>query len=144
MKVYISGKNNDEALRTLKAGDAFGELALMYNSPRTATVKVSGEYGRPISYALRLRLKVQGVQIVPEAAWTRSFVMFLFYAKSNRFVPCCTSMSILRPVPELIPGGAVRLEMVHRLLGGKLRLQYIWRSMLGRILISSHRSSVLP
>ncbi|CAM9447603.1 unnamed protein product, partial [Scytosiphon promiscuus] len=39
LEVFIKGKNNDEAVRTLKSGDAFGELALMYNSPRTATVK---------------------------------------------------------------------------------------------------------
>ncbi|CAM9090499.1 unnamed protein product [Ectocarpus fasciculatus] len=39
LEVFIAGKNNDEPLRTLKSGDAFGELALMYNSPRTATVK---------------------------------------------------------------------------------------------------------
>lgn len=39
-QVFIKGKNNEEAVRTLKSGDAFGELALMYNSPRTATVKV--------------------------------------------------------------------------------------------------------
>lgn len=45
VQVFISGKNEDRAVRTLKAGDAFGELALMYNSPRTATVKVAASTG---------------------------------------------------------------------------------------------------
>ncbi|CAM9665197.1 unnamed protein product, partial [Chrysoparadoxa australica] len=36
--VFIDGKNDGKALRTLKAGDGFGELALMYNAPRSATI----------------------------------------------------------------------------------------------------------
>ncbi|CAM9103660.1 unnamed protein product [Choristocarpus tenellus] len=39
LEVFINGKNEGGAVRTLSTGDSFGELALMYNSPRTATVK---------------------------------------------------------------------------------------------------------
>ena len=34
----INGEN--KFLKTYKPGDAFGELALMYNAPRAATIKV--------------------------------------------------------------------------------------------------------
>ncbi|KAG5185570.1 camp-dependent protein kinase regulatory subunit [Tribonema minus] len=38
-EVFIEGKNDGAALRVMKAGSGFGELALMYNAPRSATIK---------------------------------------------------------------------------------------------------------
>ena len=37
MEVFV----NEKGKRELKAGDGFGELALLYNAPRSATVKAS-------------------------------------------------------------------------------------------------------
>lgn len=41
-EVFITGKNNGAAVRSLKHGDSFGELALMYNAPRSATINANG------------------------------------------------------------------------------------------------------
>jgi len=40
--VWISkGKNEPELVHTYSTSDSFGELALLYDAPRAATVKVS-------------------------------------------------------------------------------------------------------
>lgn len=36
---------NDEVKKTLKSKDAFGELALLYNAPRSASVRAIGGKG---------------------------------------------------------------------------------------------------
>ncbi|KAG5187896.1 camp-dependent protein kinase regulatory subunit [Tribonema minus] len=42
-EVFIEGKNDGAALRTIRTGGGFGELALMYNAPRSATIKAVGD-----------------------------------------------------------------------------------------------------
>ena len=36
---FPSNPNEDKFLKTYKSGEAFGELALLYNAPRAATIK---------------------------------------------------------------------------------------------------------
>ena len=36
---------NEELKKTLKKGEAFGELALLYNAPRSASVRTIGDCG---------------------------------------------------------------------------------------------------
>ncbi|CAM9237642.1 unnamed protein product [Phaeothamnion confervicola] len=43
LDVFIAGKNDGAPVRRLVVGGAFGELALMYNAPRSATVKAALE-----------------------------------------------------------------------------------------------------
>jgi cAMP-dependent protein kinase regulator len=38
-KRFPSNPNEDKFLKTYKSGEAFGELALLYNAPRAATIK---------------------------------------------------------------------------------------------------------
>ncbi len=50
--VYIKAKNEGKIpIRSLQVGDSFGELALMYNAPRSATVR-AGDAGPVKVWAL--------------------------------------------------------------------------------------------
>lgn len=40
MEIIIDNK----LIRTLKSGDAFGEMALLYNAPRSASIKSKSKY----------------------------------------------------------------------------------------------------